>query len=132
MRLCAMRPVRGILAAALCLAALAAGCSSGKDSMTGPGSSGGGGFASGTLAPGAMFAFTFSDSGAFGYHCGLHPSIMKGAKVIVSDTASANAASVQIVSLSTPGFSPATVAVKPGGTVTWTNAHGMNHSVVND
>jgi plastocyanin len=36
---------------------------------------------SGTLAPGANYAFTFSSSGTFEYHCNIHPS-MKGSVIV--------------------------------------------------
>jgi len=38
-------------------------------------------FSSGSLGKGDTFSRTFTDSGTFGYHCGIHPS-MKG-KVVV-------------------------------------------------
>lgn len=132
---CAVRSVpRLALPVVFAAAVLAAGCSKDDGPATRPAPGGAGGFASGTLAQSAQFTFTFTDSGSFGYHCGLHPSVMKGAKVVVSDTAASMNAAVQIVSLSTPGFSPATVAIRRGGSVTWTNGDvsGMPHSVVSD
>jgi len=133
----AMRSVpRLVLPAVFAAAVLVAGCSDDESPATGPGGGGPSGFSSGILAPTAQFTFTFTDSGTFGYHCGLHPAIMKGAKVIVSDAAASMNAAVTIVSLSTPGFSPASVSIKPGGSVTWTNGDtmggGMNHSVASD
>ena len=117
----------------LLLPLVLAGCGGGDDNgPTNPGPGGGGTtFASPTLPPSATFAHTFNTNGTFGYHCGIHPTIMTGARIVVSDTSAVSVA-VSIVSLSTPGFSPATAWVKKGGTVTWTNNHSMNHSVEND
>jgi plastocyanin len=38
--------------------------------------SNGGVFASGTLAPGAQFQFTFASSGSFPYRCTIHPNMV--------------------------------------------------------
>jgi len=121
-------------AALLVLAAvLAGGCSSSDNGgTTSPPVNTGKELSSGNIISGGNFAHTFNTAGTFPYHCGLHPSVMFGAKVMVSDTAAATSAGVTIVSVSTPGFSPATVSVKTGSIVTWHNADGMAHSVESD
>jgi hypothetical protein len=96
--------------------------------LSGPGTR----FASPNLPPMASWAHTFPDTGVFGYHCGLHPSIMKNAAVVVTATAPSSAVPVSILSLATPGFSPDTARVLPGGTVTWRNDHTTTHSVESD
>jgi len=113
--------------------ALAGGCSKNGGSGTyQPTPTPGKELSSGNIGSGGNYAHTFAAAGNFPYHCGLHPSVMFGARVVVSDTAAATSAAVQIVSVSTPGFSPATVSIKTGGTVTWTNIDGMTHSVESD
>lgn len=122
------------LAVLLVLASALAGCSSSKSSggTYSPPVTPGKELSSGNVVSGGNFAHTFNTAGTFPYHCGLHPTIMFGAKVMVSDTAAATSAAVTIVSVSTPGFSPATVSVKTGSIVTWHNADGMAHSVESD
>ena len=41
----------------------------------------GGAFASGTLAPGASYSFTFRTAGTFAYHCAIHP-FMTGTVIV--------------------------------------------------
>lgn len=41
---------------------------------------------SGTVAPGAMFAFTFTTAGTFAYHCTIHPT-MHGTVVVTAQAA---------------------------------------------
>lgn len=120
------------IASALALA-VAAGCSSKSNSSYNPTApSPGKELSSGNIGAGAGFSHTFPAAGNFPYHCGIHPTIMFGDTVIVSDTETATSAAVTIVGVSTPGFSPATVSIKTGGTVTWTNGDAITHSVVSD
>ena len=86
---------------------------------------------SGNIAPsGGMFAHTFNTAGTYPYHCSIH-NVMKG--TVIVDPASANMnVPVSIVSATTGGFSPASVTVKTGGTVTWTNNNTSTHTVTSD
>ena len=83
-------------------------------------------FDSGTLT-GTPFTHTFNTAGTYGYRCVFHggaPYYMTG--TVVVDGASLNtSASVNVTNFT---FSPASVTVKPGSTVTWTLGSGM-HSV---
>lgn len=119
------------------LIAMTAGCSEDSPSPTSPPGGGPGGtpanINSGIIAAsGGSFAFTFPDSGTTGYHCGLHPATMTGNSVTVTSTSANDSVVVQIVSQSTPGFSPSDVNIRPGGTVRWVNVHTMAHSVDSD
>lgn len=128
-----------VLAAALAVAAAIAGF--GCSSKSGGGTSGvtnptppSPELQSPTIATsGGSFSHTFAKVGAYGYHCGIHPNIMKGALVTVSDAASSDSVVVNIVGVQTPGFSPASVTVKTGGQVRWVNLDNTYaHSVVSD
>lgn len=131
------RHTRGARMAASILAAavvLVLACNSKDDSPTSPGGGGGGGgggpnFNSPILQSGGSFSFTFADSGAFGYRCGLHPGIMFGNSVTVTATSSVDSVVVNIVGTSTPGFSPSAATIKIGGTIRWVNVHNVPHSV---
>jgi len=114
-----------------CVAAIAViwACSSNNNPMN-PGGGGGGGpeLNSGGVPPGGVYQHTFASAGNFPYHCTIHAA-MTGNSVTV-DAASANdSAFVQIVSASSPGFSPSSVTIKPGGHVRWINAHSVTHTV---
>lgn len=81
-------------------------------------------FDSGSLGPGDVFSFSFSDEGTFEYYCRFHP--MQG-RVRVTTTGPL-AATVNI--LDAPGrFDPDDVTIRVGGTVTWTHAGSQPHTV---
>src|SRR5438128_12286814 len=103
--------------------ALFEGCS--KDKATNP--SGGGGTILNLSLPagGGAASFTFLTAGSFAYKCPIHPSIMFGDSVIVDAGATTMDTNVVVVGIATPGFSPRTVRIKPGGTVHWTNPTGI-------
>lgn len=82
---------------------------------------------SGTIGPGGMYQHTFASAGTYPYHCAIHGLSMAGT-VVVANGQPANAA-VSIQNNNT--YSPATVSVAPGGTVTWTN-NGSNHTVTSN
>ncbi|MBI5709087.1 MAG: hypothetical protein HZC42_02120 [Candidatus Eisenbacteria bacterium] len=115
----------GVLAAG----AFVLGCSK-SSNPTSPAGGGGGGaeLGSGNIPPGGVFQHTFAAAGTFPYHCTIHAA-MTGNQVVVSASASADSAFVQIVSMTAPGFSPASVTIKPGGHVRWVNAHTVPHTV---
>lgn len=97
----------------------------------GGGNGGGGGGAaelnSGTIGPNGTYTHRFATAGSFGYHCIFHTP-MTGT-VQVSAAAADSVANVSITSSTTtfPGAS-----VRPGGTVTWTNNTGLDHTVTSN
>jgi plastocyanin len=117
----------------------------------------GGAFKSTTLAPGAVFSFKFTTPGTFAYSCTFHGG-MNGTVIVPTATGSvpppvpgapvppapapgapappappavpgAPAPTTAAVSLAGQAFSPASVTVAVGGTVTWTNNDSMPHNV---
>ncbi len=114
-------------------------------------------FDSGSLAPGANFTRTFTSAGTFTYICDIHPS-MVGVVAVSAPSPSGTlpppppppapptatppggpaAGSGAAPSATTPngvdivdfGFSPATLTVDEGATVTWTNTGLARHTVV--
>lgn len=98
-------------------------------------------FDSGILQPGQRYEHAFNASGTVGYHCKIHAS-MKGAIVVgggspsptptspTSPTpAAGNGTAVTIMDFS---FTPATLTVPAGTTVTWTNGGERTHTVTAD
>jgi plastocyanin len=81
---------------------------------------------SGLIQPGGTYAHTFNASGAYPYHCAIHVG-MNGAVTVVAGAP--QSVSVTIVS---NAFSPSSVSVAPGGTVTWTNVASTAHTVTSD
>ncbi len=126
-------------AAAIVVVAFIASCGGSKsaDGVTAP-VNGPKELNSGSIAPGGAFAHKFVNAGTYGYHCSFHAS-MSGLKVIVDASAPAadTVAAVSIIGTSAPpGFSPASLTIRPGGVVTWTNndtgIYGMAHTVTSD
>jgi plastocyanin len=82
-------------------------------------------FDSGNLVTGTPFMHTFTTAGTFAYRCIYHggaPNNMTGT-VVVDPLLTNTSASVNVANYS---FSPASVAIKPGGTVTWTLVTGTH------
>ena len=78
---------------------------------------------SGNIANGGTYAHTFANAGTYTYFCTIHGTGMAGTvNVVVGQPASAS------VSIMNNFYSPATVSIAPGGTVTWTN-NGTTHTV---
>lgn len=101
------------------------GC--GKDA-TNPG--GGGGakeLDSGTLGPGEAYMHTFANAGTYNYHCNVHGLGMAG-----SVTVAGGQPMNQAVSIQDNQYSPASVSVAPGGTVTWTRTGSNPHTVTSN
>ena len=117
-------------------AATLAGCSksSSPTSPYGGGAGGGGGgggggtaFNSGALTAPTSFSHTFAATGSVGYHCNFHQSMgMVGTVNVVSG----GAASATVTASGTT-FSPSSVTIGPGGTVTW-NVTGGTHTVTSN
>ena len=83
-------------------------------------------FDSGSLNPGDTFTYSFPVPGPVDYMCRFHP--MSG-QVVVAGGGPATAAVTILDTPGSPRFDPATVTVGPGGTVTWTHAGTMPHTV---
>lgn len=121
-----MRNIRiGSLLLLLGIAAFTFSCSK-KSSPTQPGGGGGGtleAFDSGNLSAGSQFTHTFTNTGSFGYHCKIHGGMTGTVTVVASGSSDA-------VTVTTPGmtFSPGTVTINNGGTVTW-DISGTTHTV---
>ncbi len=123
-----MRGVLGLLVVGVAIvSAIVSSCSS-KNNPASPGGSAGLEINSGNVPPGGVYQHVFANAGTFPYHCTIHPP-MTGNSVTVSASSSNDSAFVQIVSASTPGFSPSSVTIKPGGHVRWINAHTVTHTV---
>jgi plastocyanin len=52
--------------------------------------------------------------------------------VSVAAGADSDTIHVRIVNASSTGFQPASVTVKPGGVVIWSNVSGLTHTVTSD
>jgi plastocyanin len=91
------------------------------------------GFDSGTIPSGGTYSHTFTQAGAFSYHCAFHPN-MTGT-IIVSGTATPppsatpppTSAAAQVQLIKNDGdysFAPAALSIKVGTVVTWLNTTG--------
>ena len=118
---------RRLLAATLLFALASFTACSNKKSSTAPPGTTPKELNSGALGNGAVYVDTLDTAGAFPYHCAIHTSMMGS---VVVDAGSANTAAA--VSITGFTFSPATVTVKPGGIVTWTNNDATNHTVTSN
>jgi plastocyanin len=76
-------------------------------------------------APGGTFPFTFTLPGTYNYICGIHGAIMSGSVTVIAGGPSSNQVHVKDFA-----FTPATVPIGVGGTVTWINEGPSQHSVV--
>jgi plastocyanin len=121
--------VRRLALSALLLASawtLAAGCSKGTKSTNPavlPPELGG------TLAPGAIYAHRFFTSGAYAYHCSIHPS-MTG--IVVVTPAAPASDSLMGVNITSYAFTQSSVSIPVNGKVTWTNFATITHTVTSD
>lgn len=123
------RPRIATIAAALLivLAGSLPGC--GSD----PANPGGGGGAkeldSPTVGPAGTYVHTFpSTAGTHTYQCQIHGSSMSGSVTV----AGGNPGSAAVSMTNSSTFSPASVSIDLGGTVTWTNNSGNNHTVTSN
>src|SRR3954464_13417785 len=103
-----MRSLRGmgfLVAILVVVVAVAGACS--KSSKNSPTSPGGGTTVSHSLpAGGGSASQTFTTAENIAYKCGIHPSIMHGDSVIVTSASANDSVLVNVVGLTTPGFSP--------------------------
>jgi plastocyanin len=82
---------------------------------------------SGNIAGGGtQFQHMFAAAGTYGYHCQIHGTAMSGSVTV----AASNPANVA-VTIGDNFYNPSSVAVAPGGTVTWTN-NGSTHTVTSN
>lgn len=96
---------------------------------------------SGTLPPGAAYKKTFPNAGTFDFLCIFHPEMQGTIRVIGGNEAPAStpapaatptpapAEVANAVSIIDLAFEPATLKVRPGTTVTWTNTGVAPHTV---
>jgi plastocyanin len=78
---------------------------------------------SGNIANGGTYSHTFANAGTYNYSCTIHGTSMSGTVIVaVGQPASAS------VSIMNNSYSPPSVSISPGGTVTWTN-NGSTHTV---
>jgi plastocyanin len=77
---------------------------------------------SGSIAAGQTFRRVFSAAGTFPYHCSLHPT-MTGT-IIVEEPAARG----HIVTITDFSFSPASLTISAGDTVTWRNNGPSAHT----
>src|SRR5439155_3895391 len=73
---------------------------------------------------GGSWTHVFADSGSFPYVCMRHLS-QKGSVVVAAG--GADSATVQI--LNSTAFTPASVTIRPGGTVRWVDLSPANHAL---
>lgn len=108
------------------------GCGGGGSKSTNPGGGGGPSFNLTFPATGTSRSFTFTPAGSWVYYCAAHGSPTSGMRgTVVVDMGSSNdSALVTVGPSNTLTFSPASVTIKPGGSVRWVNASSMtNHTV---
>jgi plastocyanin len=107
----------------IALLGLASSCSNKANPLLG----GGGGtpeLDSGNIVIGGSYAHPFAGLGTFNYQCTIH-SGMAGQVIVVNGSAD----SVLVTIGPGNSFNPATVSVKPTGTVRWINSGSTTHTV---
>jgi plastocyanin len=78
------------------------------------------------LGNGGVYQHTFASAGTFNYHCKFHSGMTGSVTVASAQPASAS------VTIGDNSFSPTSVSVAPGGTVTWTNNGLSTHTVTSN
>jgi plastocyanin len=96
---------------------------------------GNGSINSGDMAHGAVYNYTFTSPGTYGYLCNYH-SWMAGSVIVVAGGTGANSIKVSIPKGAVspngaPGYAPdnLTVVIGVNNTVTWTNDDSAHHTV---
>jgi len=82
-------------------------------------------FQSPTLGHGATYAHTFASTGSVPYHCKIHGTSMAGTVNVDPSAPAGN----RTVAIGDNFFNPASVSVRPGASVTWTNNGNFDHIV---
>src|SRR3954471_8146081 len=82
-------------------------------------------FQSPTLGHNGVYAHTFPAAGSVAYHCKIHGTSMSGAVVVDPAAPAGNRA----VAVGDNFFNPASVSIRPGASVTWTNNGNFDHIV---
>lgn len=96
-------------------------------------------FDSGELGNGDTFSFTFDEAGEFAYHCDIHKKMK--AKIVVVEAEEQpteeasdddDAAADETIEIEDFQFSPETLEIPVGTTVTWTNTGDAPHTATAD
>jgi plastocyanin len=82
-------------------------------------------FQSPTLGHGATYAHTFASTGSVPYQCKIHGTSMAGTVNVDPSAPAGN----RTVAIGDNFFNPASVSVRPGASVTWTNNGNFDHIV---
>jgi len=82
-------------------------------------------FQSPTLGNGATYAHTFPTAGTVAYHCKIHGTSMAGTVIVDPGAPAGN----RTVAIGDNFFNPASVSIRPGASVTWTNGGNFDHIV---
>ena len=82
-------------------------------------------FQSPTLGHGGIYTHPFATAGTVAYHCKIHGTSMAGTVVVDPAAPAGNRA----VAIGDNFFNPASVSVRPGASVTWTNGGNFDHIV---
>ena len=106
------------------------GCGGGGSGPTYPDGGGGGPtFDLRFPSTGTSRSFTFPTAGTWGYHCSAHQSSGMTGTVVVDAGSLNDSALVTVGPGTSRTYSPASVTIKPGGTVRWVNGGSMtNHT----
>lgn len=128
-RLSHLHPV--VLSAVLGVLPLA-GCGGDDDYGSNPPPSGNLELNSGTLGTGVVYQHTFANTGAFSYHCTLHPCMQHGTVTVAPAGLDSGVVTIMTPGGACPGgYTPLTISVKPGGYVRWVN-QSVAHTVTSD
>jgi plastocyanin len=82
-------------------------------------------FESSSLGHGAAYSHAFATAGSFAYHCKIHGTSMAGTVVVDPAAPAGNGA----VAIGDNFFNPASITIRPGASVTWTNGGNFDHIV---
>src|SRR5688572_30820880 len=111
---------------AVLLIAIAALLAPAAGAQMGQGAQGDPLFDSGNIATGTSFSWTFNETGTFGYHCKIHPSMKGTVQVAAAGTATG------AVAIVTSKYAPPSITIGKGGSVSWTNADAFAHTVTSN
>ena len=85
---------------------------------------------SGNINGGGHYVHTFANAGAYAYKCTIHSTMASMHDTIFVNASAAGTTAA--VSITGSSFTPKKSAIKPGGTVTWTNNDGFAHTVTSE